>query len=179
MTSKFRIELDDEVQFDESMIETITLHSKDGVIWDCAVRNQIDDPAKYVGTHPTAWIDKRFHARVKAALKAAAKGQTPAPCKYLLAAELYGGAEYTVETLWRPCPAADMPIMGISRTLPALPKLTESQKKLIRDIAEKRALPHAGGSSSALRAAKSRLIRKLKISAQHLQSFCIDYADLV
>lgn len=175
------LELDRDVVFSEEMTETITFHAANGKILWCWARQQIDDPAKYVGTMPTAWIDPADHLRVRHAIAVAAKGGTVGPVKYLLNPKLYGGKSWQVETEWLRGPAG-APVVGISRTLEALPKLTQAEQKLFRQIAtegEDCNVRDRQAKSIARRSAESRLARKLKISTKQLAPFCAAYASLI
>lgn len=163
-----------------TMTETFSLHAADGKILWCWAINRFDDPKKYVGTLPYVWIDKRDHSRVKAALNAAARGKTTEPCRYLLRPDLYEGRSWQVQTHWVPGPSKEMPIAGISRTLLALPKLTKSQIELLLLIPDHNTSGIAAllrKTSSSVRASKSKLAKKLRISQAQLTSFAISYAS--
>ncbi len=173
--------LDGDVRLYEAMPDTVTLHAADGTIRLCRVRQPIDDPNKYIGTHPSAWIDPQCHKAVKAALAAASDGKV-ATCRYRLLASLYGGQSWDVETEWSPSGCATRPILGISRTVAAIPKLTPTEKKLVKLIPIKNAASIAamlGIKSSSVRAAKARLARKLNISVAELPAFCASNGDMV
>jgi hypothetical protein len=169
------------IRFNWSMTtDTLSHHDLTGRITWLWVRHPFDDPAKYVGSYPWDWIEPRDHKRVREAISKAGNG-TVVVCKYLLKASLYGGKLWQVETVWAPCTTPGSPIVGISRTLAALPKLTKAEQTLLKLLGSKeksatQALQRK--KSTTLRSAKWRLSRKLGISATDLVAFCTEYADI-
>jgi hypothetical protein len=158
------------------LTETVTGHSADGkIVWLWA-RRPIDEVPKYVNTYPWKWIAQADHARVRAAI------QARQACRYALRPALYGGKLWHVESLWLDYPSDDAPILGISRTYTgALDKLTKREREIVK------AIPHFDNVRSAallgvtvksLRAAKSRLAKKLEINQAQLTAWCAAYADL-
>jgi hypothetical protein len=180
--SRSSIELDSDVRFNEEMTETLSLHEPSGrIIW-CWVRQAIDDPARYVGTLPTDWIDQGDHRRVMQSLKLAAAGRKVAPCAYLLDASIYGGKAWRVVTEWHRLPTSEPLLLGVSRTNPALPKLTKAEQRLFRELATENENCNVRDrriKSTARRSAESRLARKLKILPRQLGVFCAAYADMI
>jgi hypothetical protein len=153
-------ELDGCIRFNENMTETISLHEANGrIIW-CWVRRAIDDPAKYVGTLPTDWIDRGDHRRVLQSLKLAAAGRKSAPCSYLLDASIYGGKAWRVVTEWHKLPTSETLLIGVSRTNPALPKLTKAEQKLFLELASGRIA--AGEKAENFTATACRILRCLR-----------------
>lgn len=179
---RLQLESDGDVLLCEGMTETITLHAPDGTILLCKVLGtEIDDPDKYLGTLPYDWIDPQDRRKVKAAITAAAKGKE-AKSRYMLLASLYGDKAWIVETEWLPTGCKDRPVLGVSRTYMALPKLSKTERTLFLELAEEAENRHVRDKSrlsTAERAARSRLARKLKISPRHLVAFAAAYHVIV
>lgn len=175
---RLRLELDSDVWLKADMILSVTLHTSDGTIRTCRVRHPIDDPKKYIGTLPYQWIDPTDHDKVRAAIAAASKGKS-ATVQYMLLPSFYGGKGYMVETEFSPSGAKESPVLGISVTAPALPKLTEAERELFREIAASGNTVLHRKKSSTARVARTRLAKKLKISTSQLQAFCLAYVDLL
>jgi hypothetical protein len=177
-------ESDSSIRFNDGMFPTVTVttHAPDGRIVRCVTLNGFDDPQKYEGTLPSQWIDPHDHAKVQHAIAVAAKGGTPKPCLYLLNAALYDGRGWQVETYWRYNPSVDTPVIGLSRTLMVLPKLTKNERALFKELSEEGENCNVRDNASesiARRSAKSRLARKLKISTRQLAAFCAAYRDII
>jgi hypothetical protein len=172
-------ELDCDVRFNDGMTTTVTAttHDHNGRILRCITFNQIDEPARYEGTFPWQWIDKADHARVKLAIAVAAKGGSPGACKYLLNPKLYGGKAWQVETIWSYNPSDDSPVIGLSRTVLALPPLTAKELELVRELAN--ATQALGRNKSTTRSARWRLAKKLGVDSSQLAAFCRTYADIL
>jgi hypothetical protein len=164
------------------LTESLTAHSADGTINFCWVRRAFDAEEKYIGTHPCDWIARNDCPSVRRALKSAAAGQI-VTVRYSLRPSLYDGKSWRVETVWMPFPSSETPILGWSRTYTAaLDKLTKSERLLIKAIAQSEIVGSAalqGISSSAVRAARSKLAKKLGISPAELAPWCSALADLV
>jgi hypothetical protein len=156
---------------------TATTHAASGRILKCITFNQIDEPDRYAGSLPTDWIDPPDHARVKLAIAVAAKGGSPGACKYLLSPALYGGKAWQVETIWSYNPSDDAPVIGLSRTVLALPPLTAKELELVRELAN--ATQALGRNKSTTRSARWRLAKKLGVDSSQLAAFCRTYADIL
>jgi len=165
------------------VVETITLHSANGlIVWHSMRNGKGFDASKVVGSLPWDWIAPADRKHAKAAFALAVMGDSEGPVRYQLDPAQFGG-DWIVETHWQKTPSLDVPVIGVSSTWNAVVENLSPREKQIAKLLPAHTVKQIAKilkvSTSTVETFRGRIGIKVNVTGGQLIAWCQSHRDIL